>query len=158
MSQPGAPTNVRAVSKGITAIITWTPPVNVGAGITGYTINATSIDGGSPVVGIFTQPITQVELHGLTSGKKYSFIVIATGPVTGASSTASNTVITGAQLMTAAVQSTERSSADLTDFRAAKTTVKYQDQSVQLSTAYTPFKSHQEYIRYLKGKAHLSQA
>jgi hypothetical protein len=156
---PGNPTNIEAISKDSSAILTWTSPVNVGSGIIGYSGRANPLDGGTAVLWFVTDPSKrQSEVQGLSPNKLYNFSITANDSSGAGPASLSNTVKTGAQIYSAVIQNAERSSGDVTDFKASKTTLKYQDQSIPQNPAYTPFRSHTEYIRYLKAKATVSRA
>lgn len=70
---PGTPTNITATAGSTSATVSWTPPANVGGGISGYTV--TSLPGGKTC----TTTGTTCTVTGLTAGSAYSFSVVATG-------------------------------------------------------------------------------
>ena len=88
---PGAPTNVSALSRNVSAAVSFTAPVDDGgASITGYTVTS------NPAGGVDSNSGTTALTHivtGLSNGVSYTFSVTATNSVgTGASAT-SNSVI-----------------------------------------------------------------
>lgn len=160
---PGPPTNITGIMTSLTtAKVTWTAPKSVGSGLTGYIVTATSSNGGATKTLTVTSASTvQVVLTGLTSGKKYTFSVVSTGTknsvasattVTAVSVIASPVTASGAPI-TASV--TKATGSDTTALAAAKNIIQFQDQKVQTNTTFTKFKSHAEYLRYLKGKTSL---
>ena len=162
---PGPPTNITGImTSTTTAKVTWTAPKSVGSGLTGYIVTATSSNGGTTKTLTITSASTiQANITGLTQGKKYTFSVVSTGTINSASSastqTATNLVTTSAPaaasgaLITAAASKT--TSSDKTDLVASKYIIQFQDQKVQTNTTFTKFRSHAEYLRYLKGKTSL---
>ena len=85
---PLAPASPSATARNASALVTWTPPANGGAPITGYTI--TGSPSGSATAG---GSATSAVVVGLTNGTPYTFTVTARNIVgTGPPSTASNPV------------------------------------------------------------------
>ena len=79
---PGPPTAVTAVAGDDTALVSWTPPTNSGAGpITSYYVFSTPRTGSCTV----TPPATSCVMTGLTTGTTYTFHVQAIN-IDGASS------------------------------------------------------------------------
>jgi hypothetical protein len=82
-SAPGAPTIETTTAADRTAAVAFTPPIDGGSPITGYTATATPVAGGAPVTATGTSsPIT---ITGLTDGTAYTITVsaanaIGTGP------------------------------------------------------------------------------
>jgi len=162
---PGPPTNVTGIMTGLTtAKVTWIAPKSVGSGLTGYVVTATSSNGGATRTLTITSATTiQANMTGLTQGKKYTFSVVSTGPINSAPSGSSVTVVpvqtttvpvkASGALITAEI--TKTTSSDKIDLTAAKNIIQFQDQQVQKSNTFTKFKSHAEYLRYLKGKTSL---
>ena len=157
---PGPPTNITGImTSTTTAKVTWTAPKSVGSGLTGYIVTATSSNGGTTKTLTITSASTvQANLTGLTSGKKYTFSVVSTGTINSTSSAttqtavsivASPTLASGA-IITASV--TKATGSDTTALAAAKNIIQFQDQKVQTNTTFTKFRSHAEYLIYLKGK------
>lgn len=162
---PGPPTNITGIMTGLTtAQVTWKAPVSKGSGLTGYIVTATSSNGGATITLTITSATTvQANMTRLTQGKKYTFSVVSTGTKNSAASAstviASNIVsnappaTSSGALITAAASKT--TSSDKIDLVAAKNIIQFQDQKIQTNTTFTKFKSHAEYLRYLKGKTSL---
>ena len=157
---PGPPTNITGVMTDLTsARVTWTAPKSVGSGLTGYIVTATSSNGGTTKTLTITSASTvQANLTGLTSGKKYTFSVVSTGTK---NSVASASTVTAVSVVTSPVKAsgsiitasvTKAIGSDTTALAAAKNIIQFQDQKVQTNTTFTKFRSHAEYLRYLKGK------
>lgn len=165
MSAPGPPTNIRSVITGLTtATVSWTAPISLGGGLTGYIVTGTSSDGGTTrTVTITSATTVQANFTGLTQGKKYKFSVVSRGTVNSNPSDSTDTKIAGGiiisptrssgAIVTASV--TNETGSDTTALTAAKNIIQFQDQVVQNSTTFTKFRSHSEYLRYLKGKTSL---
>jgi len=162
---PGPPTNITGIMTGLTtAQVTWKAPVSKGSGLTGYIVTATSSNGGATKTLTITSATTiQANLTGLTQGKKYTFSVVSTGTKNSAPSASTVTAVpvqttsapaaASGALITAAASKT--TSSDKIDLVAAKNIIQFQDQQVLKSNTFTKFKSHAEYLRYLKGKTSL---
>ena len=89
--------------------------------------------------------------------KKYTFTIVSLGAANSTASIQTDTKITAAtttQAVTAAVS--QASGSDTISDIATKTIIQFQDQRILSNNTYTQFKSHAEYIRYLKGKTTLS--
>jgi hypothetical protein len=156
MSAPGPPTDVKSSMKETSAIITWKAPASTGSGVTGYRITATSSNGGTTRTLNVGSTTAQAEILNLTTNKKYAFTVISLGSTNSTPSIQTETKISGStttQAVTAAVS--QASGSDTISDIAAKTTIQFQDQRILSNNTYTPFKSHAEYLRYLKGKTSL---
>jgi Fibronectin type III domain len=149
MPGPGSPTDVQALVSQTSATVSWSASVNT-SGLTGYTVTATSSDGGTTCTA--TTTLTRVDVTNLTENKKYYFTVVANGSPNSSPSAPSLTQKTGLILFTSSMQTEYRSGGDGTDFRAAKQTFDFQNQFRPVTNAYTRFKSHAEYIRYIKGR------
>ena len=149
MSAPGPPTDIKTAMKSTSAIISWKRPTATGSGITGYRVIATSPNGGvSQTVNVGATTV-QTEVNNLTRSKKYSFTVTALGSTNSVPSLPTDTKISDALTSS----STEKSfSSDTTAEASAINIIQFQDQRTLASNTYTKFKSHDEYIRYLKGK------
>ncbi|WP_433046989.1 fibronectin type III domain-containing protein [Dactylosporangium sp. CS-033363] len=80
---PGAPTAVTATAAGTAATVSWTAPVNRGAGISTYTVTA------GPGGATCTTATTSCTVSGLTGGTGYTFTVVANGIASTGSSPAS---------------------------------------------------------------------
>jgi hypothetical protein len=92
ITAPGLPTGISASGSNGSATVSFTAPVdNGGSAITGYTVTATPVGGGTPITATGTSsPIT---VTGLTNGTSYTFTATATNAVgTGTSSTPSSAV------------------------------------------------------------------
>ena len=162
---PGPPTNITGIMTGLTtAKVSWKAPTSVGSGLTGYIVTATSSNGGATKTLTITSATTiQANMTGLTQGKKYTFSVVSTGSANSASSAPTVTVspiittaapaLASGALITASV--TKATGSDKIDLVAAKNIIQFQDQKIQTNTTFTKFKSHAEYLRYLKGKTSL---
>lgn len=165
MSAPGPPTNIRSVSTGLTtATVSWTAPKSVGSGLTGYIVTATSSNGGTTKTVTITSATTvQAIITGLTQGKKYKFSVVSRGTVNSGTSESTDTKIAGDIIISPTLSSgavitasvTKVTGSDTTALSAAKNIIQFQDQKVQTNTTFTKFRSHSEYLRYLKGKTSL---
>ena len=85
----GAPTNMTAsASSASSVLLNWTPPTQVGSGLSGYTVTCT------PSCTIASQPganATSLTVTGLTAGQSYTFSIVAnaTGTQSSAAATAS---------------------------------------------------------------------
>jgi len=149
MSAPGPPTDIKSAMKSTSAIISWKRPASIGSGITGYRVIATSPNGGASQTVNVGSTTVQTEVNNLTRNKKYSFTVTALGSTNSIPSFPTDTKISDALTSS----STEKSfSSDTTAEAAAINIIQFQDQRTLASNTYTKFKSHDEYIRYLKGK------
>jgi len=165
MSAPGPPTNIRSISTGLTtATVSWTAPKSVGSGLTGYIVTATSSNGGTTKTVTITSATTvQANITGLTQGKKYTFSVVSRGTVNSGASESTDTKIAGGIIATPTLSTgaivtasvTKATSSDHIALTAAKNIIQFQDQKVQTNTTFTKFRSHSEYLRYLKGKTSL---
>jgi hypothetical protein len=165
MSAPGPPTNIRSVSTGLTtATVSWTAPKSVGSGLTGYIVTATSSNGGTTKTVTITSATTiQANITGLTQGKKYKFSVVSRGTVNSGPSESTDTKIAGDIIISPTLSSgavvtasvTKVTGSDTTALTAAKNIIQFQDQKVQTNTTFNKFRSHSEYLRYLKGKTSL---
>ena len=154
---PGPPTNVKSSMKETSAVITWKAPTSTGTSLTGYTITATSSNGGTTRTLSVGATTVQAEITNLTKSKKYTFTVVSLGAANSTASIQTDTKITAAtttQAVTAAVS--QASGSDTISDIATKTIIQFQDQRILSNNTYTQFKSHAEYIRYLKGKTSLS--
>jgi hypothetical protein len=147
-----------------TATVSWTPPTSVGSGLTGYIVTANSSNGGTTkTVTITSAKTVQATITGLTQGKKYTFTVLSTGTINSADSISSETKIAGGIIATPTLSTgaivtasvTKATSSDHIALTAAKNIIQFQDQKVQTNTTFTKFRSHSEYLRYLKGKTSL---
>ena len=162
---PGPPTNIKSVSTGLTtALVSWTAPVSIGSGLTGYIVTATSSNGGTTkTVTITSSTIVSTTVTGLTQGKKYTFAVVSTGTINSSTSPSTTTIVAGGNVATPTLASgsiitasvTKTTGADTTALNAAKNIIQFQDQKVQTNTTFTKFRSHTEYLIYLKGKTSL---
>jgi hypothetical protein len=92
---PGAPTGVTATGSNGQITASWTAPADPGTGtISGYTVTAAPVGGGSPVSQTFNSTATTESVGGLTNGVQYNVSVAAiTGVGTGPSANASNNPI-----------------------------------------------------------------
>ena len=153
---PGPPTDVKSVMKTTSAVITWKAPASVGSGLTGYTITATSSNGGTTRTLSVGATTVQAEITNLTQNKKYVFTVISLGSTNSGSSLPTETKISDAATPAAGVAAASKtSSSDKIAATAALNIIQFQDQRTLASNTYTKFKSHAEYLRYLKGKTSL---
>lgn len=149
MSAPGPPTDIKSAMKSTSAVISWKRPASIGSGLTGYRIIATSSNGGASQTLNVGATTVQAEIENLTRNKKYSFTVTALGSTNSIPSFPTDTKISDALTSS----STEKSfSSDTVAEKAAINIIQFQDQRTLASNTYTKFKSHDEYIRYLKGK------
>ena len=149
MSAPGPPTDIKTAIKSTSAIISWKAPASVGSGITGYRVIATSSNGGASQTLNVGSTTVQAEIENLTRSKKYVFTVTSLGSTNSIPSLPSETKISDALKSS----SNEKSfSSDTIAENAAINIIQFQDQRTLASNTYTKFKSHDEYIRYLKGK------
>ena len=149
MSAPGPPTDIKSAMKSTSAVISWKRPVSIGSGLTGYRVIATSSNGGASQTLNVGATTVQAEIENLTRNKKYSFTVTALGSTNSIPSFPTDTKISDALTSS----STEKSfSSDTVAEKAAINIIQFQDQRTLASNTYTKFKSHDEYIRYLKGK------
>lgn len=154
---PGPPTNVKSSMRETSAVITWKAPTSTGTSLTGYRITATSSNGGTTQTLSVGANTAQAEILNLTKNKKYTFTVVSLGAANSTPSIQTETKITAAtttQAVTAAVS--QASGSDTISDIATKTIIQFQDQRILSNNTYTQFKSHAEYIRYLKGKTSLS--
>jgi hypothetical protein len=154
---PGPPTNVKSSMRETSAVITWKAPTSTGTSLTGYTITATSSNGGTTRTLSVGATTVQAEITNLTKSKKYTFTVVSLGAVNSTASIQTETKVSAAtttQAVTAAVS--QASGSDTISDIATKTIIQFQDQRILSNNTYTQFKSHAEYIRYLKGKTTLS--
>ena len=149
MSAPGPPTDIKSAMKSTSAVISWKRPSSIGSGLTGYRVIATSSNGGASQTLNVGATTVQAEIENLTRNKKYSFTVTALGSTNSIPSFPTDTKISDALTSS----STEKSfSSDTVAEKAAINIIQFQDQRTLASNTYTKFKSHDEYIRYLKGK------
>ena len=149
MSAPGPPTDIKSAMKSTSAVISWKRPSSIGSGLTGYRVIATSSNGGASQTLNVGATTVQAEIENLTRSKKYSFTVTSLGSTNSPPSLPTDTKISDALTSS----STEKSfSSDTVAEKAAINIIQFQDQRTQASNTYTKFKSHDEYIRYLKGK------
>ncbi|WP_271190411.1 fibronectin type III domain-containing protein, partial [Dactylosporangium matsuzakiense] len=74
---PGAPTAVSATAGDRAAVVSWTAPGSVGAGITGYTVTASP---GGALCATLSAADTSCTVPGLAAGTAYTFTVTASGP------------------------------------------------------------------------------
>jgi hypothetical protein len=149
MSAPGPPTDIKSAMKSTSAVISWKRPASIGSGLTGYRVIATSSNGGASQTLNVGATTVQAEIENLTRNKKYSFTVTALGSTNSIPSFPTDTKISDALTSS----STEKSfSSDTVAEKAAINIIQFQDQRTLASNTYTKFKSHDEYIRYLKGK------
>jgi hypothetical protein len=149
MSAPGPPTDIKNAMKSTSAVISWKRPASIGSGLTGYRVIATSSNGGASQTLNVGATTVQAEIENLTRNKKYSFTVTALGSTNSIPSFPTDTKISDALTSS----STEKSfSSDTVAEKAAINIIQFQDQRTLASNTYTKFKSHDEYIRYLKGK------
>jgi hypothetical protein len=159
---PGPPTNVKGVMTGeTTALVSWTAPTSVGSGLTGYIVTATSSNNGTTkTVTISSSSTLDANVTGLTKGKKYTFSVVSTGVSNSTASIPTETKIAGGNVTTPTRASgtivtasvTKATGSDTIALTASKNIIQFQDQAVQNSTTFTKFRSHSEYLSYLKGK------
>src|SRR5664279_343327 len=93
VTTPGLPTAVSAAAGSSSAVVSWTPPTNTGAGvITAYTVKASP--GGSSVTVGGPLPVTKAAVSGLTPGTSYTFAVAAANSSgSGSFSTPSNAIV-----------------------------------------------------------------
>ena len=153
---PGPPTNVKSSMRETSAVITWKAPTSTGTSLTGYTITATSSNGGTTRTLSVGATTVQAEITNLTKSKKYTFTVVSLGAANSTASIQTDTKITAATTTQAAATTTKASGSDTISDIATKTIIQFQDQRILSNNTYTQFKSHTEYIRYLKGKTTLS--
>lgn len=153
---PGPPTNVKSSMRETSAVITWKAPTSTGTSLTGYTITATSSNGGTTRTLSVGATTVQAEITNLTKSKKYTFTVVSLGAANSTASIQTDTKITAATTTQAAATTTKASGSDTISDIATKTIIQFQDQRILSNNTYTQFKSHAEYIRYLKGKTTLS--
>jgi len=152
---PGPPTDVKSVMKTTSAVITWKAPASVGSGLTGYTITATSSNGGTTRTLSVGATTVQAEITNLTQNKKYTFTVVSLGAANSTPSIQTETKIVAATTTQTAAVATKASGSDTITNTAAKTIIQFQDQRILATNTYTKFRSHAEYLRYLKGKTAL---
>jgi Fibronectin type III domain len=152
---PGPPTDVKSSMKETSAIITWKKPASVGSGLTGYTITATSSNGGTTRTLSVGATTVQAEITNLTKSKKYTFTVVSLGAANSTPSIQTETKIAAATTTQTAAVATKASGSDTTGHTAALNIIQFQDQRILATNTYTKFKSHAEYLRYLKGKTAL---
>ena len=78
-TKPAAPTAVSADERNASSMVTWTPSTDTGlVDLTGFTITATSSNGGAPVTVNVSNPLARSELvTDLTNGKTYTIKVAA---------------------------------------------------------------------------------
>jgi hypothetical protein len=152
---PGPPTDVKSVMKTTSAVVTWKAPASVGSGLTGYTITATSSNGGTTRTLSVGATTVQVEITNLTQNKKYTFTVVSLGAANSTPSIQTETKIAAATTTQTAAVATKASGSDTTAKTAALNIIQFQDQRILATNTYTKFRSHAEYIRYLKGKTAL---
>ena len=149
MSAPGPPTDIKSAMKSTSAVISWKRPSSIGSGLTGYRVIATSSNGGDSQTLNVGATTVQAEIENLTRSKKYVFTVTSLGSANSPPSLPTDTKISDALTSS----STEKSfSSDTVAEKAAINIIQFQDQRTLASNTYTKFKSHDEYIRYLKGK------
>jgi len=93
ITAPGRATDVAATFGNASATVSWTPPVDGGRAITGYTV--TAAPGGQSVQ--VSGSVSSATITGLINGQTYTFTVVATNPVgSGDASDPSNAVMPGA--------------------------------------------------------------
>ena len=156
MSAPGPPTDIISAMKSTSAVISWKRPASIGSGLTGYRITATSSNGGATKTLSVGATTVQAEITDLTKNKKYSFTVISLGSTNSGSSLPTETKISDAVTPIAGAAAASHSSgSDTIAAIAALNIIQFQDQRILASNTYTKFKSHAEYLRYLKGKTAL---
>lgn len=152
---PGAPTDVKSSMRETSAVVTWKAPASKGTSLTGYRITATSSNGGSTRTLSVGATTVQAEITNLTKNKKYTFTVVSLGAVNSTASIQTETKISAAITTQTAATATNASSSDKISNTAANTIIQFQDQRILATNTYTKFKSHAEYLRYLKGKTSL---
>ena len=152
---PGPPTDVKSSMRETSAVITWKAPASKGTSLTGYTITATSSNGGTTRTLSVGATTVQAEITNLTKSKKYTFTVVSLGAVNSTASIQTETKVSAATTTQTAAATTKASSSDKISNTAANTIIQFQDQRILSNNTYTQFKSHAEYIRYLKGKTTL---
>ena len=156
MSAPGPPTDIKSNMKSTSAVISWKRPSSIGSGLTGYRITATSSNGGASQTLNVGATTVQAEITDLTKNKKYVFTVISLGSTNSGSSLPTETKISDAVTPIAGAAAASNSSgSDTIAATAALNIIQFQDQRTLASNTYTKFKSHAEYLRYLKGKTAL---
>ena len=152
---PGPPTDVKSSMKETSAVVTWKAPASKGTSLTGYTITATSSNGGTTRTLSVGATVVQAEITNLTKSKKYTFTVVSLGAVNSTASIQTETKIAAAITTQTAPTKTKASGSDTISSTATNTIIQFQDQRILTTNTYTKFKSHAEYLRYLKGKTSL---
>jgi hypothetical protein len=152
---PGPPTDVKSSMRETSAVVTWKAPASKGTSLTGYTITATSSNGGTTRTLSVGATVVQAEITNLTKSKKYTFTVVSLGAVNSTASIQTETKISAAITTQTAPTKTKASGSDTISSTATNTIIQFQDQRILTTNTYTKFKSHAEYLRYLKGKTSL---